>query len=264
MTALTGTSDRDMATLKVARLSEPDEFGQSEATCREVSSIDAHDSILSPRLLLAIAHNRHRGGRLGAGQIRRLRVPLTRLRPVPLTRMRPRTGKALPVLADSRRPTLMAWPRGGSRAKVAPGEAALADGIHLLRWLFDPLLAVSWASHRRYQRFPAQRLGLARKVHDTCYERNVPVWCSCMHEFDVGRAANVTAASLPGFTFTSDVSGSDKYVATDLVTLQVLAEDGQAPVRGGTSGLGQDVVLAHLEENLLRAQTIRPDTGAAA
>ena len=34
-----------------------------------------------------------------------------------------------------------------------------------------------------------------------------------MHEFGIGRAANVAIASLPGFTLPGDVSGSDKYYA---------------------------------------------------
>ncbi len=40
----------------------------------------------------------------------------------------------------------------------------------------------------------------ARRVHDHCLARGVPVWCGGMHEFGVGRAANLAIASLPGFT----------------------------------------------------------------
>ena len=38
----------------------------------------------------------------------------------------------------------------------------------------------------------------ARRIHDLCYNRGVPVWCGGMHEFGIGRAANVAIASLPG------------------------------------------------------------------
>ena len=41
----------------------------------------------------------------------------------------------------------------------------------------------------------------AKRVHDLCFARGVPVWCGGMHEFGIGRAANVAIASLPGFTF---------------------------------------------------------------
>ncbi len=47
----------------------------------------------------------------------------------------------------------------------------------------------------------------ARPVSDA---REVPVWCGGMHEFGVGRAANVAICSLPGFTLPGDVSGSDR------------------------------------------------------
>ena len=57
----------------------------------------------------------------------------------------------------------------------------------------------------------------AKRVHDHCHARGVPVWCGGMHEFGIGRAANVAIASLPGFTIPGDVSGSDKYYAEDLV-----------------------------------------------
>src|SRR5262249_36763150 len=53
-------------------------------------------------------------------------------------------------------------------------------------------------------------LGEAKRVHDLCQARGVPVWCGGMHEFGVGRAANVAICSLPGFTIPGDVSGSDR------------------------------------------------------
>ena len=60
----------------------------------------------------------------------------------------------------------------------------------------------------------------AKRVHDLCFARGVPVWCGGMHEFGIGRAANVAIASLPGFTLPGDVSGSDKYYAEDIVYLR--------------------------------------------
>ncbi len=38
----------------------------------------------------------------------------------------------------------------------------------------------------------------AKRVHDLCRARGVPVWCGGMHEFGIGRAANVAIAALPG------------------------------------------------------------------
>jgi O-succinylbenzoate synthase len=77
----------------------------------------------------------------------------------------------------------------------------------------------------------------AKRIHDLCLDRGVPVWCGGMHEFGIGRAANVAIASLPGFTLPGDVSGSDKYYREDLVEPPIRAESGAVAVPRG-AGLG--------------------------
>jgi O-succinylbenzoate synthase len=84
-------------------------------------------------------------------------------------------------------------------------------------------------------------LTAARAAHDACLARGVPVWCGGMHEFGVGRAANIAIASLPGFTLPGDVSGSDKYFANDVVTPPIRARGGQVPVPWGEPGIGHAV-----------------------
>jgi o-succinylbenzoate synthase len=91
----------------------------------------------------------------------------------------------------------------------------------------------------------------AKRVHDLCLARGVPVWCGGMHEFGIGRAANVAIASLPGFTVPGDVSGSDKYYAEDIVLPPILAYNGAIAVFDGP-GLGVEPV----EERIL-ARTLR-------
>ena len=73
-------------------------------------------------------------------------------------------------------------------------------------------------------------LTAARRAHDVARDAGVPVWCGGMHEFGVGRAANVALSSLPGFTLPSDVSGSDKYYARDVIVPPVVAEGGRVTV----------------------------------
>lgn len=80
----------------------------------------------------------------------------------------------------------------------------------------------------------------ARAAHDRAVAAGWRVWCGGMHEFGIGRAANVAIASLPGFTLPSDVSGSDKYYAHDIVTPPIHAHAGQVPVPT-TPGLGHEV-----------------------
>ena len=89
----------------------------------------------------------------------------------------------------------------------------------------------------------------ARAAHDACRARGVAVWCGGMHEFGVGRAANIALASLPGFTLPSDVSGSDKYFADDVVTPPIRARAGQVPVPWTEHGIGHAV-----DEQRVRAQ----------
>ena len=99
----------------------------------------------------------------------------------------------------------------------------------------------------------------ARRAHDVAKDAGVPVWCGGMHEFGVGRAANVALSSLPGFTLPSDVSGSDKYYARDVVVPPVVARGGQVPVPT-EPGLGHRVDTPWLHE----IATERFDTAAVA
>lgn len=91
-------------------------------------------------------------------------------------------------------------------------------------------------------------LTAAREAHERAVAAGWRVWCGGMHEFGVGRAANVALSSLPGFTLPSDVSGSDKYYARDVVTPPIRAVDGEVTVPSGP-GLGHEV-----DEEFIRAQ----------
>lgn len=99
-------------------------------------------------------------------------------------------------------------------------------------------------------------VGAAVAVHDECLSRGVPVWCGGMHEFGIGRAVNLAVASLPGFTLPSDVSGSDKYYRTDIVTVPILAQDGSVAVPRTQPGIGVDVSASVLTEHTLRRVSI--------
>jgi O-succinylbenzoate synthase len=85
-------------------------------------------------------------------------------------------------------------------------------------------------------------------AHERAQEAGIPVWCGGMHEFGIGRAANVALSSLPGFTLPSDVSASEKYYARDLIEPAVVAVQGVVQVPQAT-GLGhrvdRDLIEAH-------------------
>ncbi|HXM55675.1 MAG TPA: o-succinylbenzoate synthase [Candidatus Dormibacteraeota bacterium] len=73
----------------------------------------------------------------------------------------------------------------------------------------------------------------ARRIHDTCMARGVPVWCGGMHDYGVSRAACVALASLPGFTLPGDVSGSRKYFEEDVIEPEIVAREGLIAVPSG-------------------------------
>lgn len=76
----------------------------------------------------------------------------------------------------------------------------------------------------------------ARRVHDVCAARRVPVWCGGMLETGLGRAANLALAALPGFTLPGDISASSRYWRRDL-TEPFELEGGHIRVPSGP-GLG--------------------------
>ena len=98
----------------------------------------------------------------------------------------------------------------------------------------------------------------SRRVHNLCRERGVPVWCGGMHEFGIGRAANVALSSLPGFSLPGDISGSDKYYREDLVEPPIRAIRGEVEV-SRAPGLGVQPVMDRIRRATLRELTI--DTG---
>ena len=79
----------------------------------------------------------------------------------------------------------------------------------------------------------------AKRIHDVCAARGVPVWCGGMLETGIGRAANVALAALPNFTLPGDTSASGRYYHRD-VTAPFVLDDGRLRVPDGP-GLGVEV-----------------------
>ena len=98
----------------------------------------------------------------------------------------------------------------------------------------------------------------ARRVHDVCLDRGVPVWCGGMLETGIGRAANIALAGLPGFSLPGDVSASSRFYAHD-ITAPVGLEGGQVRVPT-TPGVGADVLADALAEFSTGFEEVRPAT----
>ncbi len=97
----------------------------------------------------------------------------------------------------------------------------------------------------------------ARRIHDLCAERDVPVWCGGMLETGIGRAMNVALASLPNFTLPGDVSASDRFWSRDIVTDPIRLADGWVSIPAGP-GCGVEVDIAFLDSVTTSRFELRP------
>src|SRR5271170_7225162 len=57
----------------------------------------------------------------------------------------------------------------------------------------------------------------ARRIHDLCQQKTIPVWCGGMLESGIGRAHNIAMSTLPNFTLPGDVSASRRYWTEDII-----------------------------------------------
>lgn len=129
----------------------------------------------------------------------------------------------------------------------------LDESIHSLG---HARLAIELGATRVINIKPARVSGFteARRIHDLCQPRNVPVWCGGMLETGIGRAGNVALASLPNFKLPGDISASDRYYVEDIVDPPfVLNPDSTIDVPKG-AGLGVAVNLKRLDAVTVRRE----------
>src|SRR5208282_3277458 len=61
----------------------------------------------------------------------------------------------------------------------------------------------------------------ARRIHDLCQAKAIPVWCGGMLESGIGRAHNIAMSSLANFSLPGDVAASRRYWAEDVIEPEV-------------------------------------------
>jgi len=61
----------------------------------------------------------------------------------------------------------------------------------------------------------------ARRMHDLCQSKAIPVWCGGMLESGIGRAHNIAMSSLANFSLPGDVSASRRYWQEDIIEPEV-------------------------------------------
>ncbi|MED1854292.1 o-succinylbenzoate synthase [Brevibacillus borstelensis] len=64
-------------------------------------------------------------------------------------------------------------------------------------------------------------LSEAKRIHDLCQEKGIPLWCGGMLESGIGRAHNIAVTTLPNFTLPGDTAGSSRYWKEDIISPEV-------------------------------------------
>ena len=95
----------------------------------------------------------------------------------------------------------------------------------------------------------------ARKLHDLCLARKVPVWCGGMLESGIGRAHNIAMSTLPGFILPGDVSASRRYWSQDIIDPEVTVSANGTISSPRKPGLGYVPNLARIQKLTARKET---------
>lgn len=90
----------------------------------------------------------------------------------------------------------------------------------------------------------------AKKIHDYCMEKGVPVWCGGMLEAGVGRAHNIALTSLPNFILPGDTAGSSHYWEEDIISPEIIVTDGFIDVPKA-NGIGFEPNMKVIERFML-------------
>ena len=61
----------------------------------------------------------------------------------------------------------------------------------------------------------------ARRIHDLCQSKQIPVWCGGMLESGIGRAHNIALSTLENFSLPGDVTASRRYWLEDVIDPEV-------------------------------------------
>ncbi len=96
----------------------------------------------------------------------------------------------------------------------------------------------------------------ARRIHDLCQSRRIPVWCGGMLESGIGRAHNIALSTLPNFSLPGDVSASRRYWEADIIEPEVEVTP-QGTIRAPTgAGIGFEPRLDRIEQLTVRREVL--------
>jgi O-succinylbenzoate synthase len=98
---------------------------------------------------------------------------------------------------------------------------------------------------------------VAKRIHDLCQQRGVPVWCGGMLETGIGRAHNIALSTLPNFTLPGDVTASRRYWEEDIIEPEVVvSRRGTISVPQG-AGIGFEPRRERIEKLTTRTERLK-------
>src|SRR5258708_4560189 len=100
----------------------------------------------------------------------------------------------------------------------------------------------------------------AKKIHDICQSRKIPVWCGGMLESGIGRAHNIALSTLVNFSLPGDVSASKRYWKEDIIDPEVQVSPQGMITISDQPGTGYRVKEDLIEKLTVRKETVRART----
>jgi O-succinylbenzoate synthase len=98
----------------------------------------------------------------------------------------------------------------------------------------------------------------AKKIHDYCESKNIPLWCGGMLESGIGRAHNIAITTLSNFVLPGDTAGSSRYWHEDIISPEVVATNGIINVPEGF-GIGYQPVESLMDKYTLEKKEYAPE-----
>lgn len=96
----------------------------------------------------------------------------------------------------------------------------------------------------------------AKRIHDLCLARQIPVWCGGMLESGIGRAHNIALSTLENFSLPGDVTASRRYWVEDVIEPEVeVTPQGTIEVPEGP-GIGYAPRLNRIEAITARKEVL--------
>lgn len=89
-------------------------------------------------------------------------------------------------------------------------------------------------------------LSEAKRIHDYCKKKGIPVWCGGMLEAGIGRAHNIALTTLTNFVLPGDTAGSSHYFDKDIIQPEVVVEKGYITVPTSV-GIGYEPDIEAIE-----------------